>query len=78
MVYVRTFFRRLGRLFSRELSAPFENLGPPFGDPVPPDLRAFEVDMEEHENRPVTHVAPSDLPPEHTKPSDQDHRPPHN
>jgi hypothetical protein len=46
--------------------APFEDLGEPFGDPVPPEVRKFQAESEE-----ITHVPRGDaLPdsPHHTRP----------
>jgi hypothetical protein len=34
------------RIARRFFSAPFENLPPEYGDPVPPELRVFEAEAE--------------------------------
>jgi len=36
--------------------APFEDLGKPFGDPVPPEIHKFEAESEE-----ITHLSRGDL-----------------
>lgn len=47
------------RHFARWLfGAPFQELPPEFGDPVPPDLRAFETNADQ-----VQHQAQGDVPP---------------
>jgi hypothetical protein len=45
---------------------PFEDLGEPFGNPVPPEIQKFEAESEE-----ITHVPRGDVMPEgahHTRP----------
>lgn len=42
-----TFFAELRDNVRTFLKAPFEQLPPQYGDTVPPDLRAFEVQAEE-------------------------------
>jgi hypothetical protein len=39
--------------------SPFQALPPEFGDPVPPDLKAFEAESEEIEHRARTEELPS-------------------
>jgi hypothetical protein len=53
--------------------APFEELPPEFGDPVPSDLRVFEAKAEETQHRSQGRVSPKE-PPGHaqTKPVRED------
>jgi hypothetical protein len=47
--------RFMGWLFG----APFQELPLEFGDPVPPELRAFQAKAEETQHRPRGRVTPS-------------------
>jgi hypothetical protein len=49
--------RSLERVAGRFFRAPFENLPPEYGDPVPPELREFEAEAEAA--RPEVHRRPS-------------------
>lgn len=42
--------------------APFRELPPEFGDPVPPELRAFEAEAEDIEHHPFGKVPSSPSP----------------
>lgn len=42
--------------------APFQELPPEFGDPVPPELRAFEAEAEETQRHPFGKVPSSSSP----------------
>ena len=46
---------------------PFEDMGEPFGDPIPPEIRKFEAEAEE-----ITHVPRGD-----TMPKGAQHTPSH-
>jgi hypothetical protein len=50
----QAWFRRLVRWF---FGAPFEELPPELGNPVPPDLRVFEAQAEEAQHHPIGSVA---------------------
>lgn len=39
--------------------APFRELPPEFGDPVPPELRAFEAEAEEIQRHPFGNISSS-------------------
>ncbi len=49
--------RSLQRVAARFLRAPFENLPPEYGDPVPPELRVFEAEAEEARREPAEEIA---------------------
>ena len=51
--------------------APFEELPPQFGDPVPPELRVFQAEAEEVEHHPLGTVSPFPDYYEQTKPIKQ-------
>jgi hypothetical protein len=48
--------QRLARWF---FGAPFQQLPPEFGDTVPPDLQAFEANLEAGQRHPRGNVQPS-------------------
>ena len=59
---IQQFFRRL-------FGVPFQELPSEFGDPVPPELRAFEAEAEEIQHRPQGSIHPSNsVGPKQTKP----------
>lgn len=47
-----TFFSDFWEPIRTFLKAPFEELPPQYGDPVPPDLRMFEAEVEEAQHHP--------------------------
>ncbi|MBN1221111.1 MAG: hypothetical protein JXM69_19470 [Anaerolineae bacterium] len=50
--------RSIQKFFRRLLSAPFQELPPEFGDPVPSELRVFEAEAEERQHHPQGKVSP--------------------
>ena len=52
--------------------APFEELPPEFGDPVPPELRVFQAEAEEVEHHPLGTVSTFPAYYEQTKPAKHD------
>lgn len=62
----RKTLKRFGNSIRWLFSAPFQNLPREFGDPVPPDLRAFEGEAEEIEHSPQSHIPPSSTVPQRT------------
>ena len=52
-------FRWIWRFLHWLFGAPFQELPSEFGDPVPPELRAFQAQAEEAQHRPQGKVAPS-------------------
>jgi hypothetical protein len=51
--------RWLGRAMRWLFSTPFRGLPPAFGDTVPPELRAYEEQVDEMAHHPVGTVSPS-------------------
>ena len=56
---MKNIFKQIQHLASWFFGSPFRQLPPEFGDPVPPELRAFEVAGEEMQRHPQGHVQPS-------------------
>ena len=48
--------------------APFQELPSEFGDPVPPELRAFQAEAEETQHRPQGKVSSSYIYPKQAEP----------
>ena len=63
---------RVGRFFGRETSALFQDLPPVFGDTVPPELRVFEAQAEEHDRE--ADAEPWDVPRPQGNPGAQERR----
>jgi hypothetical protein len=64
---VRSVERVIGRFFR----APFENLPPEYGDPVPPELREFEAEAEASQ-REITEVRTPEMHGQRSHPARQD------
>lgn len=61
------------RRFVRWLfGSPFEELPPEFGDPVPPELRVFEAEVEEIQHHSVGKVASPAIQEKPTQPARRD------
>ncbi len=64
--------RSLQRVAARFLRAPFENLPPEYGDPVPPELRVFEAEAEEARREPAEEIAVAEMHHQRSQPARQD------
>jgi hypothetical protein len=49
--------RAVQKFFRWLLSAPFQELPPEFGDPVPSELRTFEAEAEERQHQPHSRIS---------------------
>jgi hypothetical protein len=66
-------FARIWRFLGREETALFGDIPPTFGNTVPPELRVFEAEMEEHEHE--AEADPWDLPHAEGNPGAEERRP---
>lgn len=54
---VRSYLRWVWSLIQRFFSAPFQDLPPAFGDTVPPEMRAYEAQVEDIQHQAVGMVS---------------------
>jgi|MudIll2142460700_1097286.scaffolds.fasta_scaffold1932563_2 hypothetical protein len=62
---------RIQRFLRWLFGTPFEDLGEPFGDPVPPEMHKFEAESDE-----ITHLSRGEVMPKsthHTRPRPSRH-----
>jgi hypothetical protein len=68
----RSIVQEVERIARRFFSAPFENLPPEYGDPVPPELRLFEAEAEASQSETVEEIEMPVVHPHRSQPARQD------